>query len=281
MNTLRRFGFTPALCLIAFSAVSCGGDSPEEAGAPVTASPAVEAEPSEMASMAGDATSPESPAGGGAIAAPRQNPRAQAPTSSSAPPSPPAPEDDMEGMAMDDEGDEMPAAEPAFIAAGTTLTFAMEAPISTDKNKAGDMFSAKLVADVLSEDGRVLLPMGAVLLGRVTESVESPSADQPAMLRLAVESIEARGSAYSVVGEIEQVQMQAEARDSNRRTAATAAAGAAAGAVLGRITGRTKTGAVAGAAAGVAVALATRDGQATIPSGAQLTVRLSERLIIR
>ena len=231
-----------------------------------------------MGSMVGDVTSPESPEDGGAIDAPRENPRTGEPTE---PPPPPSPEDNMEGMTMDDEGDEMPADEPVFIASGTTLTFAMEAPISTDKNKAGDMFSAKLVSDVLSEDGRVLLPMGAVLLGRVTESVESPSADQPAMLRLAVESIEAGGSAYSVVGEIEDVQVQAEARDSNRRSAATAVAGAAAGAVLGRLTGRTKTGAVAGAAAGVAVALSTRDGQATIPSGAQLTVRLSERLIIR
>ncbi len=231
-----------------------------------------------MGSMVGDVTSPESPEDGGAIDAPRENPRTGEPTE---PPPPPSPEDNMEGMTMDDEGDEMPADEPVFIASGTTLTFAMEAPISTDKNKAGDMFSAKLVSDVLSEDGRVLLPMGAVLLGRVTESVESPSADQLAMLRLAVESIEAGGSAYSVVGEIEDVQVQAEARDSNRRSAATAVAGAAAGAVLGRLTGRTKTGAVAGAAAGVAVALSTRDGQATIPSGAKLTVRLSERLIIR
>jgi outer membrane lipoprotein SlyB len=60
--------------------------------------------------------------------------------------------------------------------------------------------------------------------------------------------------------------------------------GAAAGAIVGRVIGRnrsTTVGAVTGAAVGAAVALSARDGHATIPVGALLTIRLTENLVLR
>jgi hypothetical protein len=164
------------------------------------------------------------------------------------------------------------------------MAFAFGAALSTERNEAGDMFSANLLDDLVSEDGDVLLPKGAVLRGRITEALESPSPDEPAVIRLAVDAVEVDGNTYPVMAQVEHVAMQAEARDSNRRTAATVGAGAAAGAVVGRVIGRnrsTTVGAVAGAAVGAAVALSARDGHATIPVGAMLTIRLTGNLILR
>jgi hypothetical protein len=168
-----------------------------------------------------------------------------------------------------------------FVPAGAALTFSVVEEITTKTTKAGDPFTATLIGDVMGEDGAILLPAGTILHGRVTESLESPRNEEPAVIQLAVESLETSSGMESIVAAVEEVQMQTDAKDTNQLTAGKVAVGAAAGALIGRITGRTKTGAAVGAAAGAAVAVATRDGHATIPAGAQMVVRLTERLAIR
>jgi len=175
-----------------------------------------------------------------------------------------------------------PAAPARVLTAGTTLTLVLDDALSTKSNRAGDPFSAHLVADVLAPDGEVLLPEGTLVHGQVTEARESPSPDEPAMLRLQIVDTRIRGEVVPLVAEVEDMQLQTEAKDSDRRTAGKVAVGAAAGALLSKALGKSGTkGAVAGAAAGAAVAVVTRDGHATLPQGAQMTIRLMERLVIR
>jgi hypothetical protein len=165
---------------------------------------------------------------------------------------------------------------------GTALGLTMDQAVSTKSNKVGDTFAAHLTADLLAPDGEVLLPAGAVVRGRVTESMESPSADVPAMLRLEIVDVVMAGEAVPIVAEVEDVQLQMEAMDSDRTTAGKVAVGAAAGALLGKVTGKSaKKGAVAGAAAGAAVAIVTRDGHATVPAGASMVIRILEPVVIR
>ncbi len=178
-----------------------------------------------------------------------------------------------------------PVPAPATVAAGTQLGLRLSDALSTESNKAGDPFEATVVEDVLAPDGMVLVPAGAVVRGRVVDSHESPSADQPAVLSLAVDAIELNGRSVPLDATVLDAQVQAGRKDSDTRTAVKVGAGAAAGAVLGKILGKdTKSavkGAVVGAAAGGAVAAATRDGQAVMEPGARILLRLDRPLVVQ
>jgi hypothetical protein len=181
-----------------------------------------------------------------------------------------------------------PAPEPAppvrAVPAGSTLELALETALSTEESKVGDTFWATVTEDILGEQSEVLIPLGSRVRGRVVESMESPSSEQPAVLTLEIESVTLDGAVRPLRATVVDVEMEADTRDSDGRTAVKVGVGAAAGAALGRILGKdrgaTVTGAVAGAAAGTAVALATRDGQATIAQGARLVIRLDDPLIV-
>ena len=133
-------------------------------------------------------------------------------------------------------------------------------------------------------NGEVLLPKGAVLSGRVAESHESGAADDPAALRVEVESVTVGERTFSLRADVVELDAEFGTRDGDVQTAVKVGAGAAAGAAIGRILGggRSSTikGAVAGAAAGTAVALATRDGHAVVRAGARLVVRITERVMV-
>jgi hypothetical protein len=185
-----------------------------------------------------------------------------------------APADDA--MAADAAATEFPS-----VPSGATLTFTVVDEISTKSARAGDSFSARLVSDFIDEKNEVVLPAGIVMKGTVTKSLESPGNDQPAVLELGVGSLETAGSTLIMVGDIEELQIEADAKDTDALSAGKVAAGAAAGAIVGKIAGGTNTGAAVGAAGGAALAIATRDGHATIPAGSRLVVRLTNRLSVR
>jgi hypothetical protein len=177
------------------------------------------------------------------------------------------------------------APEPAaFIAAGTAIGATVDEELNTERAREGDRFHARLVEDVLGANGEVLLPAGAILNGRVTMSHASTGPDDLAALEVEVESITADGRTLPLAADVIELDVQAQARDSNTRTAAKVGIGAAAGAVVGRILGSDKRdaakGAAVGAAAGAAVAVAQRDGNAVVKPGARMVVRLNERLIV-
>lgn len=295
MTTRRGTAPFATLLTLTIAVGACAGDveSAEESGsAPVQAATLQdgsmgdgEAASTESAPVppAPDAA-PAAPATATVPAAPpaaQPRPRAAQPSAGETAPAPPVAEP-VEEVAEEVTPPEAPAV--TMVPTGTVMAFAFEVELSTERNVAGDAFSANLLDDVIGEDGDVLLPRGAVLRGRVTEALESPSPDEPAVIRLRVDAIELFGTAHPVMAQVENVAMQTEARDSNRRTAATVGAGAAAGAIVGRVIGRnrsTTVGAVTGAAVGAAVALSARDGHATIPVGAMLTIRLTDNLVVR
>jgi len=250
---------------------ACGGpaesaEEPQGASVPLAETPAV-AVPEVVEAPTQPASTPAR------TPAPTPNPaRAQSPKEADRPastkPAPPTPVE--------------PEPAPRAVAAGTLLTLVLDGELSTKSNKAGDPFTAHLVADILTPEGEVLLPQGTTVSGLVTEALESPSADVPAMLRLQIVDAQVGGDVVPLVADVEDMQLQTEAKDSDKLTAGKVAVGAAAGALLGKVLGKSGTkGAVAGAAAGAAVAVVTRDGHATLPQGAQMTIRLVEPLVIR
>lgn len=177
-----------------------------------------------------------------------------------------------------------PATGRAFIAAGTSIAASVDEELSTERTREGDRFHARLTDDVLGTNGEVLLPAGAVINGRVSTSHASTGPNDLAALDVEVESIVADGRTLPLVADVVELQIDAQARDSNTRSAAKVGIGAAAGAVVGRILGSDKgdaaKGAAVGAAAGAAVAAATRSGNAVVKPGARMVVKLSSPLVV-
>jgi hypothetical protein len=163
--------------------------------------------------------------------------------------------------------------------AGTEFAVNLDEQLSTHGSAVGESFSATLSEAILASDGSVLIPAGATVNGRVTESRASSKAGEDAVLRVTFTSISSGGQSYPIDATTVEVASKLVNRDSNAAKAAKVGGGAVVGAVLGRILGGKSTkatvaGAAVGAAAGTAVAMGTADVDRVIPAGTRATVRL-------
>jgi hypothetical protein len=176
-----------------------------------------------------------------------------------------------------------PSASVPALPSGSLLVFEVTETVSTSTHKAGDPVSLRLVRDVRGDHGAVI-PAGATARGIITDSRESSSAEEEAVLGIRIASVQVGGTQRDLNGRIESIDLETAARDSGQRSVAKVATGAAAGAIIGQIIGRdtrsTVTGAAAGAAAGLGIALTTRDGHAVLHQGSQVTVRLDAPMVV-
>jgi hypothetical protein len=265
--------------LLAAGALACQGQAPPEKSADGTqalaeASPPAEAPP---ATAAGTAPAPPAPADPppGSYAPP---PAAAAPAPGSyapqqaAPDAPPAPE--PEG-APTPALTSNPAPEPRVLTAGTVLPLVLESTVASNTSQVGDRVMATLAEDV-SEDGRVLLPAGTEVLGRVTVAKQSGRVKGRARLVMEFDEVRDGGSSYR----IEASPVDVTADSSKDKDAKIAGGAAAAGALIGAITGggkgALKGGAIGGAAGGAAV-LATRGKQVELDAGTHVSVKLTSK----
>jgi hypothetical protein len=176
-----------------------------------------------------------------------------------------------------------PAAAPARAArsapAGTQFAVALDQQLTTHGSDVGETFTATLSEPIYASDGSVLIPAGATVNGRVTESRASGRAGQDAVLRVTFTSISSAGHSYPIDATTVDVSSKLVTRDSNAKKAAKVGGGAVLGAIVGRVLGGKSTkatiaGAAVGAAAGTAVAMGTGDVDRVIPAGSRATVRL-------
>lgn len=169
----------------------------------------------------------------------------------------------------------------AAIPAGTVLIFEVTEDVSTSSHTNGDSFSLVLVEGVEGSGGASLLA-GARAVGVVTDAHKSGGPDDDALLAVRISSLEAGGSQQAIEGVVESTEIESSNQDSGTRTAAKIATGTAAGAIIGQIIGKdtrsTVQGAAAGTVVGVVVALSTRGGDATLPAGSIIVVRLDRAL---
>jgi len=161
---------------------------------------------------------------------------------------------------------------------GTTFAVRLNETLATDQNQVGDPFTATLVDPIVDLDGRVLLPSGAVVRGRVTGAEKSDRIGETAVITLAFESVSFEGRSYPLSATVVEANPERKTRTSTAQSAGKVAAGAAAGAIVGQILGNntksTVTGAAIGAAAGTAIALGTADVDAVLPAGSRMVIRL-------
>ncbi len=177
-----------------------------------------------------------------------------------------------------------PAPPKARLAAGTTMDVAATDTISSRTAKPGDAFSARVVEDVRNAAGRVVIPAGSVVNGKITDVKPSPNPSTPGTLTLSVASITVRGTSYPIDASVDSLETIHKGRGITKGDAAKVGAGAAAGAILGRVLGGNKKGTIVGGViggiAGAGVAASSKDSDIVLPAGAHIIIRLTKELAV-
>jgi hypothetical protein len=177
-----------------------------------------------------------------------------------------------------------PAPRMARLGVGTKMDIAATDTISSRTAKVGDAFTARVVEDVKNAAGKVVIPAGSVVNGKIVDVKPAPNPRTPGTLTLSVASITVRGTSYAIEASVDSLETIHKGRGVTSGDAAKVGAGAVAGAVLGRVLGGNKKGTiiggVVGAAAGAAAANQSKDSDIVLPAGAHIIIRLTKELAV-
>lgn len=161
------------------------------------------------------------------------------------------------------------------IPAGTNLTVRLQETLNSEKNQAGDTFTAVLDAPLIV-DGFVIADKGARVDGRLSEVDRSGRVKGVARMVLELNKLNTSDGQRV---EIRTENFEKKAESSKKQDAVKVGVGAAIGAAIGAIAGGGKgaaVGAGAGGAAGAGGVLATRGKAAEVPVETRLTFRLAD-----
>jgi type IV secretory pathway VirB10-like protein len=164
------------------------------------------------------------------------------------------------------------------IPAGTELQLVLESGLSSATSQVGDPVTAR-VSRATSPDGRVLLPGGTVLKGRVYRADAAGRVKGKSRLAVDFDRIVVRG----VEHRLDTTAIDIEGPDSHGKDAAIIGGSTVGGAIIGGILGGgkgAKKGAVVGAVGGTGAVLATRGRDVEIPAGSNWTVRVKDRVAL-
>ena len=268
---MKRFS-TIALSLAL--ALSLGCRRKQEEPPPQPAAPAAQPAPATQPAPAAEQPAPQPPPDTATRPAPSKAAGSSAARTTRAPePSRPrtAPAQEPEYRA--------PAAPPppprrpvyATISPGTSLEVRLSQALSSGRNKTGDRFEATL-DDALESGGRVVVPRGATVVGRITEVESSGRVSGRAKMSLVLEAIRVGGEGHP----IQTNTLNLEAQASKGSDAKKIGAGAGIGAIIGAIAGGGKgaaIGAAIGGGAGTAAVVATK--------GKELELEPEQRMLFR
>ncbi len=139
---------------------------------------------------------------------------------------------------------------------GTPIRVRLTQTVSTDRDRAGDEFSAVLDG-AISVDGQILAPAGTKVIGKLPSVEGSKKVKGRAEMQLTLDQLIIDGTKYG----IDTHPLTIRAEGSEKKDAAVIAGSAAAGAILGALTGGGKgaaIGAGVGGGAGTGFVLATK-----------------------
>ncbi|HEX9754784.1 MAG TPA: glycine zipper domain-containing protein [Gemmatimonadales bacterium] len=159
-----------------------------------------------------------------------------------------------------------------------TLTTASE--INSNRNKAGDQFTATLDAAVTDASGRTVIPAGSSVTFQIVQIEEAENQGGDGKLVLRTVDATVNGESHLLKGEVTTLKYELKSGGVSAGDVGKVAVGAVAGAILGRVLGRSTTGAVVGgvvgAAVGTVIAVKTVDRDVVVPAGSKITLRLTE-----
>jgi hypothetical protein len=163
--------------------------------------------------------------------------------------------------------------------AGTVLTVRLASPVGSKTSHTGDRFNATIATPVES-DGKVVLPKGAQVQGKVAQAVPQGRFKGGASLSLALESVTISGDAYDIkTSSVSRYQ-----KGKGKRTAAMIGGGAGGGALIGGLAGGGKgalIGAVLGGGVGTAGAAYTGEKEIVLPAESMLSFKLTEPVTVK
>jgi hypothetical protein len=165
---------------------------------------------------------------------------------------------------------EEPRVEPIDVPAGTQLNLVLESALSSATSRPGQQVTAR-IERATSADGRVVLPGGSLLKGRVTDAEGAGRVSGRARLAVSFDHIVVRGRSYPIAT----TAIDVRAPKGTKRDAEIIGGGTAAGAVLGAIVGGgkgAKKGAIIGATAGTGAVLVTKGEELEVPAGSRWAV---------
>jgi hypothetical protein len=226
--------------------IGCGGqqqssEAPEGAEDPAAAAAETGSEPAAAAESA-EARKPE--------------PAAASQTPSPAPPPRTPPKAIERAAAPTAEPPPPPRVQTALVPSGTRLEIRLSDPVSSAANESGDTFEAILNSD-LEVDGRVLVPRGSIVIGKLSNIKQSGRVEGRATLSMSLSEIRVEDDTYPIRTNT----LAFEAEGTEKKDATKIGIGAGIGAVIGAIAGGGKgaaIGAAVGGGAGTATVLATR-----------------------
>ena len=162
------------------------------------------------------------------------------------------------------------------VAEGTALEVTLDAPVSSGTSQVGQVVTARVAEPVL-DGGRVVIPAGSTLSGRVSAVLPAKRGlgDKAGSLSLAFDRLRTPDGAEAPLS----ATVTREGAASGGRTAGAIGGGAAGGAALGKILGRssksTVRGTILGAAIGTGVAAGMRGHDVDLAAGEPMTIRLN------
>jgi hypothetical protein len=164
------------------------------------------------------------------------------------------------------------------LAAGTELQLVLESGLSSATSQVGDNVTAR-VARATAPDGRIVLPGGTVLKGKVYRADAAGRVKGKSRLAVDFDRIVVRG----VEHRLDTTAIDVEGPDSHGKDAAIIGGSTVGGAIIGGILGGgsgAKKGAVVGVLGGTGAVLATRGKDVEIPAGSNWTVRVKDRVAL-
>jgi hypothetical protein len=162
------------------------------------------------------------------------------------------------------------------IPAGQELDVRLQSTLSSENAKVEQRFEATTAADLL-QDGRVLVPAGAVVHGVVSDVKPAGRIDRSGSMTLSFDRMTVNGRDYPIRGMATQIFESGGIREE----AGTAGAGAGLGGIVGGILGGVR-GAILGAVIGAGGAIAATDGKdVELPAGSIIRIRLDSNVNVR
>ena len=162
------------------------------------------------------------------------------------------------------------------VPSGQELDVRLQSTLSSETAKVEQRFDATTAAD-LTQNGRVLIPAGAVMHGVVSDVKPAGRVDRAGSITLSFDRMTVNGRDYPIRGMATQIFESGGIREE----AGTAGVGAGVGGIIGGVLGGLK-GAILGAVIGAGGAIAATDGKdITLPAGSIIRIRLNSPVDVK
>jgi hypothetical protein len=169
-----------------------------------------------------------------------------------------------------------------LLVSGTAISTVTLDSVHSQYTRVGDPIRVRVASDVMSSDGRVVIPAGSTITLEVAEIAQADNRGEKGVLTLTGRSITINGESYPITARATDYEYEMKARGVGATDVARTGAGVAAGAIIGRVIGGktgTIVGGIAGGGAGAAVAAKTANRDIIVHAGKSMTITLRDEFL--